>query len=80
MHAKGWRNLCHQLITGLFTFYSSGTNRNTGFRAHHVHRSVPDAYSQRTQTAIPHRAGIHFVRVFDLHSVRVPEKKAVHRR
>lgn len=79
MHATGRQDVLSFLISGVFfSLYSyTGADYHSVFRAHYVHRTIPHAHSQRAKTSVPHWPGVHFVGVFDIHSVRVPEEEVI---
>lgn len=76
---RSWlSNLWRFFFVSLYSY--SGTHCHSGVRAHHVHRVVPHAHTQGAKTSVPHWSGVHFVGIFDIHSVRVPEEEIINSR
>lgn len=65
------------ICTFYFLSIHAGTNRHSNICTHCVHRFVYHTHSQRSQATVPHWSCVHSVGVFDIHSIRVPEKEVI---
>lgn len=65
------------LIKVFFFLLRTGTDRHPNICAHRIRNIVRHTGNQRSQTSVPYRLDVHFVSLFDIHSVRVPKEEVV---
>lgn len=76
VHANGLVKRFWFLICFFFLFIlRTGTDCHSNIRAHRIRHSIHHSNYQRTQTSVSYRLDVHFVSVFVVRSIRIPEKE-----
>ncbi len=65
------------ICTFCFLFDHAGSNHNSDIRAHRVYRFIHHAHTKRSQATVSYWSGVYSVSVFDIHSIRLPEKEII---